>query len=29
MAFEPVIRGTPRPMDARIFQEAVMGLKTV
>ncbi|MBV8209229.1 MAG: acyl CoA:acetate/3-ketoacid CoA transferase [Burkholderiaceae bacterium] len=27
MDFEPIIRGTPRPMDARIFRPTAMGLR--
>jgi propionate CoA-transferase len=27
MAFRPIVRGTPRLMDARIFRDGVMGLR--
>ena len=27
MAFKPIVMGTPRLMDARIFREPPMGLK--
>jgi propionate CoA-transferase len=27
MGFKPIVRGEPKPMDARIFQHGIMGLK--
>jgi propionate CoA-transferase len=27
MGFKPIVRGEPKPMDARIFQHPIMGLK--